>query len=571
MSTTAILLTCLAAFALAYATYGVALRRLFGLDAGRRTPAHELQDGEDHVPTPRAYLLGQHFSAITAAGPIVGPIVATLAFGWLPALLWIVLGAIFIGAAHDLSALVGSVRHGARSLPDIVRVNVSRPAYYLFLAFVWLALVYVIVAFTDITARSFVFDVGLPDGRTVAAGGVATSSLLYLLVGLAMGLAMRYLKPRLWAATLVFVPLVGAAIWVGQRLPLSLAWLAGPGPDTQVRGWSYVLLLYCGVASVIPVWVLLQSRGYLGGFFLYGVLGAALVGIVVGGGDALFPAFRGFTSETLGPLFPVLFVTIACGACSGFHGMVCSGTTSKQLDREPDAHAVGYGGMLLEGVVAVISVICVAQLLPEAAASGQAPDKIYALGIGRFVQRFGVDPQVAVAFASLAFATFVYDTLDVATRLGRYVLQELSGRRSRGAALVATLLTFGVPALFVSATLTDAKGVPVPAWRVFWSIFGTSNQLLAALTLLGLTVWLRRSGRVALSWLLAVPMAFMMTMTCWSLVLMLRRAWERLQSGLGLDAPGVVAFVLLALAALLLVEAARALRPGAAPSVPAAS
>ncbi len=548
-------LIALGLFVIAFLTYGRFLARLFGLDPRRPTPAVELEDGNDFVPTRRGYLLGQHFSAITAAGPIIGPIVAGIYFGWLPALLWIVAGAILIGAMHDFSALVGSVRHGARSVAEIIREHMSQRAFLLFMCFVWLALVYIIIAFTDITARSFVDSLALPGGRVVAGGGVATASLLYLGLGFLMGFCLHRLRLPLWLATVIFLPLVGLAIVYGQRIPITLPAIGG----SAVRTWDYLILAYCGIASVIPVWALLQPRGYLGGFFLYSVLFAALAGILLGGDRIQYPAFLGFQSEKLGPLFPVLFITVACGACSGFHGIVCSGTTSKQLARETDAHLVGYGGMLLEGVVAVVSLVTVMVLVHGSPAASSDPNLIYARGVGNFLRVFGVDPTFAVAFGLLAFTTFVYDTLDVSTRLGRYIFQELLGARGRAMAWVATVATLVLPALFMSATLRDARGNEVPAWRVFWTIFGSSNQLLAGLTLLGLTVWLRRTGRRTAAWLVSVPMAFMMTMTLWSLFRILSGWIRRLGSGGGLDPVGPVALVLFALAVLLVIEAVGAL------------
>jgi carbon starvation protein len=562
----AVFLCCLAVLAVAYRLYGGLLARRFGVDDRTATPAHLFADGRDYVPIRRWYLLGQHFSAISAAGPIVGPIQAAIHFGWLPALLWIVLGSIFIGAMHDFSALVGSVRHRAQSVAEIVRAHMSHSAFVLFLAFVWLALVYVIVAFTNITASAFVDPLPLADGRVVSGGGVATSSALYLLLGVAMGVALHRFGMPLWAATAVFVPLVGVAIWLGQAAPLELPAIVGEGREGSVRTWCWVILLYCAVASMVPMWALLQPRGYLGGFFLYGVLGASFVGLLVGGptghDHVAYPAFLGFDSARLGALYPFLFITVACGACSGFHGLVCSGTTSKQLDREPDAHAVGYGGMLLEAVVALISLACVMMLAADAAEVRLDPNQIYALGVGRFVERFGVDRTLAVSFALLAFTTFVYDTLDVSTRLGRYVLQELTGWRTTTGALATTAITVATPAVFVSASLTDAHGQPIAAWRVFWPIFGSSNQLLAGLTLLGITIWLRHTGRTRAAWLTGVPMAFMMVTTLWSLALMLRSAWARLAAGRGVEGPSVVALVLLALALLLVAEAFRALAAG---------
>ena len=543
----------LAVFAVAFFVYGRLLSRRFGLDAQATTPARELEDGVDYVPTKKLYLLSQHFSAISAAGPIVGPIAAGILFGWVPAILWIVIGCIFIGAMHDFSALVGSVRHHGRSIAEIVREHMSRRAGVLFLAFVWLALIYIIVAFTDVTARAFVDDLTLPTGQVVKGGGVATASLLYLLLGVLLGVCLNRFKMPLWLATVIFVPLVGFVIWLGQHIPLVLPSIGGL---SAVVTWDYAILIYCAVASVVPVWVLLQPRGYLGGYFLYGMILASFIGILLGGMTVEYPAFLGFTAASGAPLFPLLFVTIACGACSGFHGIVCSGTTSKQLDKETDAHLIGYGGMLLEGVVAVIALITVMVLLPGSDSAKEGPNLIFARGIGNFLGVLGIDPTFAVSFGLLAFATFVYDTLDVATRLGRHILEELLGLKGRLQAVLATAATLAPPALFMSAQLTDAAGTPIPAWKVFWSIFGTSNQLLAALTLLGLAVWLLRTGRRTTAWLVAVPMLFMLAMTLWSLWIMVDR-WVR--SGNWADPVGWVAAVLSVLALLLVAEAVSAL------------
>ncbi len=503
----------LAVFALGYAFYGKAMARVAGLDDARATPAVTVNDGEDFVPTKPGYLLGQHFSAIAAAGPIVGPIAACAMFGWLPALLWIVLGAIFIGAVHDFSSLVGSVRHGATSIAGIVRHHLGGRAYLAFLAFLWLSLVYVIIAFTDITAGAFVTPQAPAEG-----GAIATASLLYLGAGVAMGFALRK-GMSLGAATLLFVPLVGLAIWYSPRMPLLLS-VANP---RQV--WSLGILAYCFAASLVPVWMLLQSRGYLGGFFLYGVLGGAVAGLCLGAGSfrAEFPAFLSWRNAA-GPLFPVLFVTIACGACSGFHGMVCSGTTSKQVEKESHCRPVGYGAMLLEGLVAVIALSTVMILTPEQAGSAGGPDRIYAGGIAAFVSRLGIPVEFARTFANLAFATFVYDTLDVATRLGRHVVAELLGWRKAWSAWVATGLTVGLPvAYFLAVPETLVVGGKVlPAWKLVWTLFGTSNQLLGGLTLLVLTVWLWRERRNAA--VTGLPAVFLLGMTVWSFALFVRQA-----------------------------------------------
>ena len=554
-----LLLSCLAAFWLAHRFYGRLLARLFGLDPSARTPAHTCEDGEDFVPTPRFYLLSQHFSAISAAGPIAGPILAALWFGWGPAFWWIVLGCIFIGAMHDFAALVGSVRHGACSIAEVLRRNLNPRSYRVFTVYIWLALIYVIIAFTDVTARAFVeaLPVDVPGANggpiRIEGAGVATSSMLYLALSLLMGVVMRWLRPPLWLATLVFVPLVGAAIWLGPSLPLDLA---ADGPIRSLH-WAWLILAYCGVASILPLWLLLQPRGYLGGFFLYITLGGGLLGLLLANPEIQWPSFTGFTGANGQPLLPFLFITIACGACSGFHGLVCSGTTSKQLDREPDAHLVGYGGMLLEGVVALLALACVMTLAPGSAVAKLGPDKIFGVGVGSFLSELGIPLQFAVTFGMLAFATFVYDTLDVCTRLARFLFSEFTGWRGRTAGIVGTVITLLLPAWFVAQTVTDASGKVVPAYMVIWPLFGSTNQLLAGLTLVGLSLWLSNTGKpVLLRWLVGVPMVFMMGTTISALLLQIRSANHQ--------ALLVVAVVLLGLALWITTEAVLSLlRPRA--------
>ncbi len=550
MSLAAIVLCVLLAFAAAYAFYGRMLSRLFLLDAKATTPAHACEDGNDFVPTKKFYLLSQHFSAISAAGPIAGPIFAASMFGWEPALWWIVLGCIFIGSMHDFSALVGSMRHGARSIAGIVKENLNGRSFRVFTIYIWLALVYVIIAFTDVTARAFteLLDIALPEAEggklTISGAGVASSSMMYLLVSLAMGLVVRRFRWPLWLSTLVFVPLVGLAIWLGPRLPIDFA-AAGDIPSLH---WAWLILGYCAIASVLPVWLLLQPRGYLGGFFLYITLIGGLIGLFVMSPDIGWPSFKAFEPKPGMPLVPFLFITIACGACSGFHGLVCSGTTSKQVDKETDARLVGYGGMLLEGVVAVLALSTVMMLPADSALAKQPPDKIFGVGIGRFLHELSVPLQFAVTFGMLAFATFVYDTLDVATRLARYLFTEFTGWRTRTGGIIGTLLSLGLPFWFVAQTARDPSGKVIPAYQVIWPLFGSTNQLLAGLTLTGLVLWLTKTGKPKLlQWLVAIPMVFMMGMTASALVLQIGNAPNQVMLSVGI--------VLLALAAWITFEA----------------
>ncbi|MFA0759159.1 MAG: hypothetical protein KEFWMYNX_002311 [Candidatus Fervidibacter sp.] len=549
-------------FLLAYHLYGSLLVRLLRLNPDRATPAIELRDDVDYVPIDPKFLLTQHFSAIAAAGPIVGPILAGIMFGWLPALLWIVLGSIFVGGVHDIGALVASVRHKARSIMEVVRENMSRRAYLLFLAFVWIALIYIIVAFTDIVAGSFVGVQTLENGMTVSGGGIASSSLLYLGLAVLMGLLLRYTKLSLGWATAIFLPLVGVAIWVGQYIPLDLAKLIGITDNQAHKVWDVFLLAYCFVASIVPMWLLLQPRGHLGGFFLFFALAGGMLGIIFGGKSVQYPAFTHWVASNGEPLFPLLFITIACGACSGFHAIIASGTTSKQLRRETDAKLVGYGAMLMEGMVAAVALCCVMMLSKDVATRlAGKPNFIYAQGIGNFLEVIGIPAAFGISFGLLAFTTFVYDTLDVCLRLGRYILQELTGWQGKVGRVVATALTTGVPLLFVMQTVTDPKGNPIPAWKVFWPLFGASNQLLAALTLIGVTVWLWRTYRAPWVWaVMVVPTAWMYCMSTWALLRFVKNGfftptWNF--KGIPSDPVPWAASVLVGLAGLLLIEAVR--------------
>jgi carbon starvation protein len=580
MSLLAVLLPSAAVLLVAYRLYGSLLARLFRLDPAAATPAVTLRDAVDYEPIPPQLLLGQHFSAIAAAGPIVGPILAGVAFGWMPALLWILVGSILIGGVHDFTALVASVRHKARSIAEVVRDHMSRRAYVLFLAFVWISLIYIIVAFTDITAQSFVGRQVLENGESVSGGGIATSSLLYLVLPVIMGFCMRFARMPLWLATCVFLPLVGLAIWGGQKIPFDLAAMFGTTDVMAQKIWGVLLLGYCLVAAMVPMWLLLQPRGHLGGCFLYVALAGAAIGLVasdsslagVFGGQSTirYPAFTGWQAANGQPLVPMLFITIACGACSGFHSLIASGTTSKQLRRETDARAIGYGTMLLEAMVAVVSLCCVMVLTKENPLTKQSPNFIYALGMGQFLEILGVPATIGVSFALMAFTTFVYDTLDVCTRLGRYIVQELTGLTGHAGGWLGTALTAGVPLIFLLRPNLDANGNPVPAWKMFWNLFGASNQLLAALTLLGVTVWLWRTRRETWVWLVTgLPTAFMYVMSTWALFTLTLPRFSGPEGWVvPTDPVPWVGLVLLVLAAVMLVEAIRALGGGGPTDAP---
>ncbi len=544
---------------IAYKTYGSLLSRLLKLDKNAVTPAVSMRDGLDYEPIEPKFLLSQHFSAIAAAGPIVGPILAGVMFGWLPALIWILVGSIFIGGVHDFTSLVASVRHKARSIAEVVREHMSRRSFILFLLFVYIALVYIIVAFTDIVAGSFVGAQTLENGQTVTGGAIATSSMLYLALPVVMGLLLKFTKLSLNMATLIFLPLVGVAIWIGQYIPLDVASMLGISDFQAGRVWGVTLLVYCCIASIVPMWLLLQPRGHLGGYFLYAALLGGALGIIFGGKSIEYPAFIGWTDPDSGsPLLPILFITIACGACSGFHCLIASGTTSKQLRNETDAKPIGYGAMLLEAMVAIIALCCV-MMLTKSAAKGKQPNFVFAQGIGSFLEVVKIPAAIGISFGLLAFTTFVYDTLDVCTRLGRYIVQELTGLHNWTGRWIGTILTASLPVIFLFTSPLGPDGKPVPAWKTFWALFGASNQLLAALALIGITTWLWRTYRAKWVWFVTgIPTLFMYTMSAWALLRFVRDGFIDKNSGAFQVASNPVpwvAIVLLALAVLLLIEA----------------
>jgi carbon starvation protein len=529
-----------------YFIYGCFLKKVFHIDDSRKTPAHILRDGRDFEPTDKYYLLGQHLSAIAAAGPIIGPILAGMWFGWGPAVLWIILGGVFVGGAHDMSALIASVRHQGKSIAEVVKAHMPKRAFLLFLVFLWFSLMYIITAFTDITVNTFIDPVN--------GGAVASSSMMYLGVGLAMGIAVQKFKLNLKLATAIFTPLVFLCIYAGGILPLKVP--AAFGMD-QRQIWNLLLILYCFIASVIPVWLLLQPRGYLGGFFLTGTVLISFIGIAVGSffGNLVvkYPAFISWHNPSGLPLFPLLFTTIACGACSGFHALVASGTTSKQLNKESDSVLVGYGGMLLESVVAIIALATLMALGTAQVSGLKDPNMIYASGIATFLSHLGIDKSFALNFALLAFATFVYDTLDVATRLGRYIFEELVGLRNKYSQYIAGLVTLLLPAVFLMQKIVDAQGNVIPAWKVFWTVFGAANQLLAGFVLFIVSLWLFRHKKKYLHILIAT--VFMLVTSMLSLALLVRPSIVNILAGKFTIGPvDITAFILIGLSIFIIIE-----------------
>lgn len=537
---------------LAYFTYGRYIERKLDVRADRPTPAHTLTDNVDYVPTADPILFGHHFSSIAGAGPIVGPIIAGLAFGWLPALLWIVLGCILIGGVHDFAALMASIRHRGRSIGEVCRHYLSPLTYYLFLTFTWLALIYVIIVFLDLTASTFA--PALPE-LARQGGTVATASVIYIALAIALGFSLYRLKLSVPVATLIFVPLVFGALWFGHLFP----WTADKVPaflGSAKNTWSLVLLVYCFAASITPVWILLQPRDYLSSFLLYACLLAGFVGLLHAGAthhvSLSYPAMLGWKDAQLGFLFPAIFITIACGAVSGFHSLVASGTTAKQLRSEPSARRIAYGGMLTEGVLAVVALATV--MILTAKPQGQTPVDTFAVGVGSFVESMGLPHDLATAFALLSVSTFLLTTLDTCTRLTRFIFQELTHMEGAAGRLLGTTLSLLIPAIMVFTEIPGPDGKPMPAWKAIWPAFGASNQLLAALSLLVAYVWLRKTGRKA--WYVLIPMVFMLITTVTALS---QLAWQNLR-GSGSGFVGGISAILAVLALVLLADTVLHLR-----------
>lgn len=502
--------------ALGYFKYGSWVAKQFNLSPANQTPAHTYRDNQDYLPTSPFYLFAQHFSAIAAAGPIAGPIVACQQFGWLPSLLWISLGVVFIGAVHDFSSLTCSVRHHAHSIADITKEQLGTKAGKAMMLFIWVALVYIIVAFADITASSFVSspeELQNLDLNFHPGGAVAWAAMAYLLLSIILGLVERYLKTPLWLNTIIFVPCTFAVCWLGTHFS---DWF-----QLAQNHWAIAICIYCGIASLLPVWLLLQPRGYLGGYVLYSVLILGTIGLFFGGRPIQQPMYTGFHfDEMTGSLFPFLFVTIACGACSGFHGLVCSGTTSKQIDKETHIHPIGYGAMLAEGFVALISLGIIMVMSPSEV-SGLKPGSIYGKGIGEFLTLIIGKEHLpfAITFGAMAFSTFVFDTLDVSTRLGRYLIEELTGLSGKIGATLGTVLTI-LPAAAILMNTNSGM------WAQFWTLFGAANQLLAALTLLVISAWLKQNGkRLAFTF---IPMVFVLVTTLVALIQLTRANFAKI-------------------------------------------
>ena len=521
MNAVVILLVGIVILVLGYIFYGGWLAKQWGVDPKRTTPAHELEDGNDYVPAKAPVLMGHHFSSIAGAGPINGPIQAAV-FGWVPVMLWVLIGGIFFGAVHDFGALFASVRNKGQSIGEVIAESIGSRAKKLFLTFSYLTLILVVAAFASIVANTFKATYtesgALDEVASAANASTAMISILFIIIAIIFGMMVYRRNASLVVSTVVGVAAIVVCMVVGYNWhPIYL----------NGSTWMVIVGIYIAIASVTPVWILLQPRDYLSSFLLYGMMIIAVVGIVGAHPTLSIPAFTGFIDKaeygsgvSLGSMFPALFVTIACGAISGFHSLVGSGTTAKQLDKESDAQPIAYGGMLIECALALISLCAVGYIWSEYVPNGiTTPTAVFATGISRMcatIPFLAGAEDVIYAMLILAVSAFCLTSLDTATRLARYMFQEFwlePGQTWKDATGFKRVLTNPYVATLITVILGIALGMT--GYAKIWALFGAANQLLAALGLLAVAAWLGTMGKNNKMFLF--PMAFMLVVTIVSL------------------------------------------------------
>lgn len=533
-----VLIAGIAILVIAYLTYGKWLAKQWGIDPSRTTPSHTEEDGVDYVPAKAPVLMGHHFSSIAGAGPINGPIQAAV-FGWVPVFLWVLIGGIFFGAVHDFGALFASIRNKGQSIGEVIASTMGAKAKKLFIIFSYLTLILVVAAFASIVANTFMatYTEGGAVDYTASAANATTAmiSLLFILIAIVFGFLVYRRNASLAVSTVIGVAAIVACMVIGLNWhPIYLS----------NRAWMIIVGIYILAASVAPVWILLQPRDYLSSFLLYFMMIVAVVGIIgcglTGGAQMDIPAFTGFrdtlapTGASLGYMFPALFVTIACGAISGFHSLVGSGTTAKQLNNEKDAQPIAYGGMLIECALAIIS-LCAVGYIWANYASGETvtPTVVFATGISKMlgtIPGLGGTEKIAYTLLVLTVSVFCLTSLDTATRLARYMFQEFwlePGQTHKDATGYKKTLTNPFVATLITVVL--GIGLGLTGYANIWPLFGAANQLLAALGLLAVATWLGQAGKNNKMFLF--PMAFMLIVTITSLCFTLKANFAGITAG----------------------------------------
>jgi len=521
---------------LAYLLYGRFLARRWGIDPAQKTPAQEFEDGKEYVPTSPAVVFGYEFSSIAGAGPINGPIIAAM-FGWLPALLWLLLGSVFFGAVHDFAALYTSVKNKGKSIGYVIELYVGKTGKRLFLVFVWLFSILIAGAFADIVAGTF--DGFNSSGAKIQTdGSVASTSCFFIAAAIGLGFLIRRRKTSDLASGIIAIDLLIVCIVLGIFFPIFL-------PKSV---WLLLIFGYIFTASVLPIWVLGQPRNYLNSFLLIAMIIAAFAGVVFTSPKIEIPAFTSFYVNG-NWLFPGLFITIACGAISGFHSLVVTGATSKQISSEKYMLPISYGAMLVETLVAILALIAVGSLAKGGVLPRETPPVVFATAVSGFLFQLGLPEQVSYIIVSLAVSSFVLTTLDTVARLGRLSFQELFTieDEAKGAdnLFIRALKSKSAASIF---TLAPAFLLAIMGYQTIWALFGAANQLLAALTLIACMMFLKKTGRKKA--MLLIPTVIMLAVTFTSLVLSIKdRVVLLLQGSQNTSAP----VLQICIAALLLV------------------
>ena len=524
---------------LGYRVYARWLERTWGINPNAKTPAQLLNDGKDYTPANKWSVFAHQFTSITGAGPVTGPIIAAM-FGWLPALLWILFGSIFFGCVQDFSALYASVKSGGKSIGSIIEEHIGRTGRQLFLLFCWLFTILVIAAFCDMVANTF--NGFTSSGEHIVPNAAAASiSMIYMLGAVLFGLYLKYRKPGSAEQLGVGITLMLVMLWLGIEYPLF----------ADAETWRYVVFAYLFAASVMPMWLLKQPRDYLSMFLLIGMILGGVIGVLIQNPSLNLPAFVGFEVNGM-DLFPMLFVTIACGAVSGFHSLVSSSTSSKMVANEQDMKLVGYGSMAVEAVLGVIALIVVCAAASNGALPKGTPFQLFSSSIATFMTDiFGMPTHIAACVMTMCVSALALTSVDAVARIGRMSLQELfTPPAHQEKTAVQKLFTNTVFA--TSLTLVLGFILCMAGYMSVWPLFGSANQLLAALVLTAIAVFMKATGRKG--WMLYFPMGFMLLVTMTAIGMTIWRIFATIANGTFVFMVGglqlILAFALIALAVL---------------------
>lgn len=506
MNSLTIILISIVALSAGYLFYGRWLAKRWGIDEKAKTPACEYEDGEDFVPSSKFTVFSHQFSSIAGAGPVTGPILASV-FGWVPVLLWLIIGGLFFGAVQDFGALYASVKNQGKSMGMIIEKYIGKGGRKLFMLFCWLFTLLVIAAFTDMVAGTFV-GTGLEDASVAYANSASASiSMLFIVVALIFGLIQKKVgKMNEMVKAFVAIALLVAMFAVGMKSPIY----------ASKNAWIYIIMAYLFLASVMPMWLLMQPRDYMTTFMLLGMIAGAVVGVLFAHPDMELNAFNGFNVGGSG-MFPTLFVTIACGAVSGFHSLVSSGTSSKTISNEKHMMMVGYGAMVVETLLGIVALIVVGAMAVNSTKPDGTPFAIFSAGVAGFLEKMGAPVQLATVFMTMCVSALALTSLDSVARIGRMSFQELFLGDTMDPAKMTPVQRVLTNKYFATViTLFFGYLLTLGGYNNVWPLFGSANQLLAALVLIALAVFLKTTGRTG--WTLYVPMFMMLAVTFTALV-----------------------------------------------------